>query len=88
MSEDICMIILTQGCDSNLYGINCNESCGNCRNDDQCLNTNGTCLNGCADGYKGDLCKIREYMILLFMLMSTYRYMIYCPALFLLYMSF
>lgn len=38
----------------------CNETCGHCRDLNQCSNVNGTCLTGCDAGYQGDLCKPRE----------------------------
>lgn len=50
-------------CDRGLYGIECNETCGNCRDADQCSNTNGSCLTGCDDGYQGDLCRTRLYIV-------------------------
>lgn len=47
-------------CAVGTYGLECRETCGNCRDVSQCLNTNGTCLADCKDGYQGDLCKTRE----------------------------
>lgn len=47
-------------CDSGLYGVDCSENCGNCLNESQCSNINGTCFTGCNAGYEGDLCKTRE----------------------------
>ncbi|XP_052693255.1 multiple epidermal growth factor-like domains protein 10 isoform X1 [Crassostrea angulata] len=44
-------------CDRGLYGSECNETCGHCRDVNQCSNINGTCLTGCDAGYLGDLCK-------------------------------
>lgn len=54
---DFCIL---KGCDSGLYGNSCKEICGNCRDINQCVHTNGTCLTGCADGYIGDWCKTCE----------------------------
>lgn len=48
-------------CDKGAYGIECNGTCGHCRDIKQCSNVNGSCLTGCDGGYKGDLCKSREY---------------------------
>ena len=42
------------------YGNNCNNTCGNCLNVNECFHTNGTCLTGCDPGYTGDLCKTRK----------------------------
>lgn len=45
-------------CGRGWYGINCNETCGHCRDLDQCSKTNGTCLTGCDAGFQGELCNI------------------------------
>lgn len=52
---------IVQECDKGSYGIECNGTCGHCRDVKQCSNVNGSCLTGCDAGYKGDLCKSREY---------------------------
>lgn len=39
----------------------CNETCGHCRDVNQCLNSNGSCLTGCDAGFKGDVCKTGKY---------------------------
>ncbi|XP_052680321.1 multiple epidermal growth factor-like domains protein 10 [Crassostrea angulata] len=44
-------------CDRVTYGAVCKETCGHCRDVNQCSNTNGTCLTGCDAGFKGNLCK-------------------------------
>ena len=44
-------------CDPGTYGAGCNEICGHCFQKDTCLHTNGTCAEGCAPGYTGELCK-------------------------------
>lgn len=46
-------------CDKGWYGRECSESCGQCRDVDKCLNTNGTCLTGCSAGYRGHRCRTR-----------------------------
>uniref|UniRef100_K1R1S2 Scavenger receptor class F member 2 n=1 Tax=Magallana gigas TaxID=29159 RepID=K1R1S2_MAGGI len=43
-------------CERGWYGVNCEETCGHCRDMDQCSNTNGTCLTGCDAGFQGELC--------------------------------
>lgn len=53
----VCFII---ECEQGLYGIGCSETCGHCRDVDQCFHVNGTCLTGCDAGYQDGLCKTRE----------------------------
>lgn len=38
------------------YGENCTKTCGNCLNKETCNNVNGTCTDGCSEGFTGDLC--------------------------------
>lgn len=45
------------GCPTGFYGVDCSETCGNCRDIGQCDRNNGSCLTGCDAGYKGDLCR-------------------------------
>uniref|UniRef100_K1QZ68 Multiple epidermal growth factor-like domains 11 n=1 Tax=Magallana gigas TaxID=29159 RepID=K1QZ68_MAGGI len=44
-------------CDEGIFGTECKETCGHCRDVSHCSNINGTCLTGCGAGYQGDLCK-------------------------------
>ena len=44
-------------CDGHKFGQGYAEECGQCVNDEQCHHINGTCLNGCKLGYKGQQCK-------------------------------
>uniref|UniRef100_K1PMY3 Scavenger receptor class F member 2 n=1 Tax=Magallana gigas TaxID=29159 RepID=K1PMY3_MAGGI len=44
-------------CEGGTYGAGCKETCGNCRDVNQCSINNGTCLTGCNAGFKGDFCK-------------------------------
>lgn len=46
-------------CNKGLFGVDCNEKCGQCREVYQCHHKNGTCLAGCAAGYLGNMCKTR-----------------------------
>lgn len=39
------------------YGQNCAMTCGNCLENQTCDNVNGTCTNGCDEGFKDDFCK-------------------------------
>lgn len=58
LKKDILILyIIIVECDKGLYGIGCSETCGHCRDVNQCFHINGTCLTGCDAGYKGDLCK-------------------------------
>lgn len=47
-------------CEKGLYGVDCREPFGHCREVSQCSNINGTCLTGCDAGYEGVLCKRRK----------------------------
>lgn len=49
-------------CEIGTYGVNCNETCGHCRDLNQCSYTNGTCFTGCNAGYHGAQCKTGEYI--------------------------
>ena len=55
--EKVLSSCIVLGCNNGTYGSECNNTCGHCVNDDVCIHTNGTCLNGCDSGYVGDLCK-------------------------------
>ena len=48
--------LLSKECDSNTFGQDCVEECGNCVNDEQCHHINGTCLHGCKRGFQGIEC--------------------------------
>lgn len=48
-------------CDNGTFGKDCKNVCGECLVHDNCFHANGTCLNGCAPGYQGFLCKTRMY---------------------------
>lgn len=43
-------------CDGRKYGENCSIPCGNCVLYEQCHPINGTCINGCDNGYQGLNC--------------------------------
>ena len=49
-------------CSEGMYGFDCNETCGNCNDQNECHPVNGTCLNGCNDGFLGERCKTRTYL--------------------------
>lgn len=53
-------------CNTGEYGINCSKSCGNCYNQSQCHNVDGSCSEGCSAGYKGSLCTDRKYYFRVF----------------------
>lgn len=42
--------LCSTGCDKESYGIECKETCGQCRDLNQCYNVNGSCLTGCVAG--------------------------------------
>lgn len=43
-------------CKGLMYGKDCNISCGHCLASEQCHHINGTCMNGCDNGYQGINC--------------------------------
>lgn len=49
-------------CGIGKYGINCQYKCGHCKEEFHCYHTDGSCLDGCAPGYKGPLCNICKYL--------------------------
>ena len=51
-------LILNLECESGRYGIDCNDTCGYCLHGN-CNHVNGTCVDGCKNGYEGNLCKKR-----------------------------
>lgn len=44
-------------CDKGSYGVNCNSTCGHCRDLNHCFHVDGICLTGCDAGYIGELCE-------------------------------
>ncbi|XP_065933782.1 multiple epidermal growth factor-like domains protein 10 [Magallana gigas] len=44
-------------CAGGTYGAGCKETCGHCRDANQCSINNVTCLTGCDAGFKGNLCR-------------------------------
>ena len=57
-SEDQC---INTACSQGTFGKECNATCGNCLG--ECDHISGTCLNGCAPGYIGPLCRTRKYLV-------------------------
>lgn len=44
-------------CTTGWYGQNCSMECSDhCLDNDTCFHVNGTCLRGCAPGYRGPTC--------------------------------
>ena len=43
-------------CYNDMYGAGCTEACGQCRDSKPCHHINGSCVDGCAPGFKGTLC--------------------------------
>ena len=48
---------LFTACGSYIYGSECKELCGNCRNEEPCHHVDGTCPSGCEIGAYGATCK-------------------------------
>ncbi|XP_052791564.1 multiple epidermal growth factor-like domains protein 11 [Mya arenaria] len=44
-------------CPAGFYGDRCEDTCGNCVQNDTCHGIIGRCSNGCAAGWREDLCK-------------------------------
>lgn len=45
------------GCPTGAFGRNCNETCSiNCKKKSICEKDTGHCIDGCAVGWKGDIC--------------------------------
>lgn len=49
-------VFLPLACMHGYYGNDCTKKCGTCLNNETCNNINGTCTDGCSEGFKGDLC--------------------------------
>lgn len=64
MTKDF--IICCIECPSGYYGYKCLTKCvGQCKDNQPCNHINGTCINGCLDGWIGVNCDKREkYMCL------------------------
>ena len=64
-------------CPKGYYGDDCKKECGYCTDLTQCNHVNGTCLDGCEAGYKGEHCIQRMFKkivdILSFLLISVYK---------------
>lgn len=44
-------------CPYSKYGGNCSETCGNCFKNLTCNHIDGTCINGCQKGFRGQFCR-------------------------------
>uniref|UniRef100_A0A8W8P1I4 Multiple epidermal growth factor-like domains 10 n=1 Tax=Magallana gigas TaxID=29159 RepID=A0A8W8P1I4_MAGGI len=45
-------------CNGKSYGQECQQNCGNCKNNEQCHHVNGSCIKGCASGFYGTKCDL------------------------------
>lgn len=50
------MFIYLLECYGGKFGQNCSSICGHCLGKKQCNFINGTCFNGCDEGYHGSYC--------------------------------
>lgn len=50
------IIFISSECIKGSYGIGCNETCGHCRDENQCSHINSNCLTNCEVGFKGIVC--------------------------------
>lgn len=55
-----------------MYDLECKQTCGNCKNKEQCHHVNGSCLNGCDSGYYGTRCDIGMIKELLLLVCCKY----------------
>lgn len=53
-------VCLFAECESGTYGKECKGRCGHCLNSTDCFHVNGTCLNGCGPGFRGNMCTTRN----------------------------
>lgn len=53
----IITLFISTACKTGSYGVNCNATCGHCRNTQECFHIDGSCLTGCEAGYNGSMCK-------------------------------
>ena len=44
-------------CTDKTYGVNCQETCGHCKDQSTCAVMDGRCSNGCETWYISDVCK-------------------------------
>lgn len=50
----IVFVYILLECENGIFGENCYKKCGYCLEVSYCYFINGSCLNGCLYGYKGD----------------------------------
>lgn len=50
------LLLSFKECSKGYYGNGCSEKCGHCVEQNGCHHINGSCLNGCKEGYMGILC--------------------------------
>lgn len=56
-------------CDAGKFGQNCSENCGNCRNGSSCNHVNGSCSEGCLNGFNytaDEKCSVRKRILCFF----------------------
>lgn len=50
------VIMFILECTDGIYGKQCQDICGHCRDMNQCNHVNGTCEKGCKPGYQQPTC--------------------------------
>jgi hypothetical protein len=55
-------ILLISGCTFNTYGENCKIPCGHCKDNVSCNSINGSCPEGCTEGWYGEKCDIGKFV--------------------------
>ena len=64
--------VFDSACPSGRYGKGCKYPCGDCLNDITCHHINGTCEDGCGDGFYGEFCTTRKYCDIFSLFNSKY----------------
>lgn len=50
-------------CEPHKYGPDCTLDCGHCERGKSCLMDTGACPDGCEEGWAGERCDIRKYLM-------------------------
>lgn len=56
MIQSFIVNLLLTECENKSYGENCGMVCGKCKDNESCNHKDGTCPNGCSDGWTGNKC--------------------------------
>ena len=65
-------------CPLGTYDYACREICGECYQRQSCNHMNGNCADGCKEGFKGELCKMRKPSISYTIELCKSHYLVTC----------